>query len=664
MEDILLAELREKGQISGEATSFCQSQGLKSLNSIINFFLSDENLDELDKISFGIKSNLKDLCKVYLNIESGNKIKLEMPIQHLSIIENMTQRTLNVCYSANFKSLHSILKYQLENFNFLRLRNCGFLSNKELILICVKYNELMLSNSLNSSDLELVNTENEIKSDTYENNISIELTENIDLNTLSKIENMSVRSYNVCNNAYLTSLKLIIEYYLNDGSSKFLKIRNCGIKANLELINICKKYENKIAVFNNGQKQAIDQHSSYSPIEEFLGNLNLWNKNYHIIKHTLDGKSQFPVFTILSLLIDNQYIFYKENHIYIFKNSFNCYLPIYNLTLNDLGKQIGLTKERVRQIREVVLNKLTYSFRFINNLNEKFPCPDYINNSDQPIIIITEEDANQINQTENTNFSPLFITYILSHVYFEKYFWFGDINILFSNNVFNKNCLITHSYLVHRSIKSQVDLDGFFQYFQTLFYEKRCEDQFISYTELIEKFFDGDPEDFQKIIESISLILSNEFTDGVGFSPEGIILYANKKRNLLSFVIEILQNSYKPLHYTEIFQQLIDLGVTVTSEQSIHSLLNTKNEIFGLKGSGIFDLRSKGGLFGTIGDVANQILILRKEPIYLHELENLICDELIISKDSIREILFNYNNENRFERYRNGYVKLKGWKRQ
>jgi hypothetical protein len=100
-----------------------------------------------------------------------------------------------------------------------------------------------------------------------------------------------------------------------------------------------------------------------------------------------------------------------------------------------------------------------------------------------------------------------------------------------------------------------------------------------------------------------------------------------------------------------------------TTEQSVHSILINRNKIFGLKGFGIFDLRSKGGLFGTICSVAEQLLREKNKPIPIQELENLICKELVVNKNSIQSGLFYYGKETFFEKDKNGNVSLKEWHR-
>src|SRR3990170_7507934 len=64
---------------------------------------------------------------------------------------------------------------------------------------------------------------------------------NISLNELFRIENLSARSKNVCEWNSLSDINSILNHYwkYND----FLKLRSCGQKSNMELVDVCKKYE-------------------------------------------------------------------------------------------------------------------------------------------------------------------------------------------------------------------------------------------------------------------------------------------------------------------------------------------------------------------------------------------------------------------------------------
>ncbi len=115
------------------------------------------------------------------------------------------------------------------------------------------------------------------------------------------------------------------------------------------------------------------------------------------------------------------------------------------------------------------------------------------------------------------------------------------------------------------------------------------------------------------------------------------------------------------MHFSDIYMESIKRGFQIKSVESVHSTLIRRNDVFGLKGPGIYGLIEWGGYFGTIGDVAAKILEERNKPISRRELENILCRELYISKDSISVVLFGYELEKRFIRTKNDTISLRIW---
>jgi len=107
--------------------------------------------------------------------------------------------------------------------------------------------------------------------------------ENISLDKLAEIENFSVRSYNLCHYNGLDSLYEILAFF--NEYKNFLRIRNCGRKSNIELVNLCKKYERFDINSTFSKQEEITEIS----IRQQLSNLTVRHRN------------------ILNNIIDNQY---------------------------------------------------------------------------------------------------------------------------------------------------------------------------------------------------------------------------------------------------------------------------------------------------------------------------------------------------------------------
>jgi hypothetical protein len=81
----------------------------------------------------------------------------------------------------------------------------------------------------------------------------------MNLEELKFKENLSIRTYNVCNDNELHNIQDIIEYYRYNGN--FKQLRNCGVKSDQELIHLCEKYmsqNDEIASEDNLHGKTID----------------------------------------------------------------------------------------------------------------------------------------------------------------------------------------------------------------------------------------------------------------------------------------------------------------------------------------------------------------------------------------------------------------------
>ena len=185
-----------------------------------------------------------------------------MTIEEIFVYEDFSARSLNVCIYNNLKDLSSILKYYQENKTFNKLRNCGAKSNKELIELCLKYIPYGNINNINY----------------------------ISIDEIYNSEDISPRSFNVCNNNGLNDLSSILKYYKQNKT--FNKLRNCGAKSNKELIDLCLKYmffEN--INFKTSEISLVLTKSQRNTINNFIQiNIdNISNRSKNALKTLLNG---------------------------------------------------------------------------------------------------------------------------------------------------------------------------------------------------------------------------------------------------------------------------------------------------------------------------------------------------------------------------------------
>jgi hypothetical protein len=232
-----------------------------------------------------------------------------MTIEEIFVYEDFSARLLNVCIYNNLKDLSSILKYYQENKTFNKLRNCGAKSNKELIELCLKYIPYGNINNINY----------------------------ISIDEIYNSEDISPRSFNVCNNNGLHDLSSILKYYKQNKT--FNKLRNCGAKSNKELIDLCLKYmffEN--LNFKTSEISLVLTKSQRNTINNFI-QINIDN---------ISNRSKNALKTLLNGNLNNENIWEQI----LFNNTFNAN-KIENIGKKsniEINKLIYLIKEFIKKV--------------------------------------------------------------------------------------------------------------------------------------------------------------------------------------------------------------------------------------------------------------------------------------------------------------------------
>ena len=227
--------------------------------------------------------------------------KGDISLEDLATKHDLTARSINICLDSGLTSLKRILDFYETNKSFMFIRKCGSKTDKELIELCKKYHDW-------KPIIEIADNTG-LYDKTFQNNTFEMLNINdadISLEDLADKEFLSVRSVSICENADLTSLKRILDFY--EKRKSFLFIRNCGVKTENELVQLCQKYQDRkiveifdldktltrINVLTPIQKATLNRHLEY-----LISNLSVRAENgLRKISETLNPKEIFDkIFT-------------------------------------------------------------------------------------------------------------------------------------------------------------------------------------------------------------------------------------------------------------------------------------------------------------------------------------------------------------------------------
>lgn len=549
--------------------------------------------------------------------------KDELKIKFLSELASLSVRSRNILKFLQVDSFETFYEtYVLHNkrIDFRKISRCGLRSEIEL-------NRFIIEVLKDTQELVPLN-----KKPTFYNDIRMEFIFKTLLNDLT------IRSINVLTKGDANTFKGFYDRIVNsDCTDRFLiNIRNCGKKSLNEILELKQKV---IEVIN-------DRYGDNSFLD--------------ICPNDDDNDSHQGIFTYLRFQLFYEQIF-NEKEVYILRHYYCLEKGFLKKTFAEIGSDLGLTRERVRQISVKLINKLKKNIRKAVLKQDKGIEKYY-----QGVCFRIDEDiTNQINNIEQTNFTIKFLTYAL-YVLCPEHYQYVDTKKekkeqIGFDGVFVKNTI-------------SINVRALYKYLLKLADDKRNEDKELTVKELIKLFpnkahtepnkvfcDDLPSSEIDLIKETIRLLLKNYICEenGIEITSTQIIFKRNTKKMKYEYLVDILREYRRPLHYSDIEKECKKRGFVIESVQG-HLVNHCK--IFGLKGPGTYGLKEWGGYFGSIGDVTETILRERNKPIHITELEDVLCRELYISQDSIRTVLFNYDIEHRFVKNKNNYVALQEWK--
>lgn len=537
-----------------------------------------------------------------------------MTIDEIYRKEKISIRSYHVCKYYNFNSVKELREYYYEHKSFAKLRNCGNKSNEELIEICKNYKE----NNIESQEIE-TQTENPIKK--IIEGLTRTQRETINNFILTNINSLSVRGKNRI--IYFLENNLKIKHFAEEiflSTDFSLKnIRNVGSKTKKELevlINEVKSFVIKVSESND---------------EKYLISL----KNNFLIKRTF-SLSKIPskiletesIFLLADFLLNENALF-DETQTNIIKKSLKIYHNQKELTNDEVAKEVNLTRERVRQIRNSCLDELFNKLLFILNFNDDiFQKYNLDINSNQ--IEINLDVVHRINNANNTNLSREFITYILFSYLFDRFLLIGNIEDVLQPKYFNvRNRHNWKSfYLITKEIVDGLDFNALANDIASRINDKIEESYSFNFKSYLSRFLTNNNIEILDIVVPIGEKMVNEEFELYLDLEENLIFKRNTYKQVYEYAYEALEQLGKPSKVKRIFEKVIELHPDYyTEEAKIRVSMKRKNGFVPIGRTSVFGLKKweneldnfKGG---TIRDIAEEYLSQYAVPKHTSDITN------------------------------------------
>ena len=565
---------------------------------------------------------------------------------------NLSTRSRNVL-KGEFKSTEHLIEYYKTESNFLAIKNCGEKSSAELIDVVEdllsKFDYQVNVESASECYTELSEQDKKIFMSYFQNKI-----EELRSKTLSILEDiLGDLNFDSIAQEFINNEK----FYKENG----FKISNSRIDELIEFKEDIKFILNIILDDRDvGEEIYIKKITNIKEFEieevydEDSGYLYLFKLIDHFIE-TSDGLN--------------------ENERYIITNYLQYYEDSELVQLEQVGNALGMTRERVRQIRNKLLDDFDNIFSFVLELTNIFDLQaQYHINATENYLHVENSRAEWINEKEKTNFTPLFVSKIISIISKYKFELLGyelNYHTFQSSRAYPK---LKNVFLVKRELLENFDDKRFLEDTFEKIERGIKETHSIGINSYIARYINdfNINEDYKlinKLVPFVKLLLNKE----LGLIVDGkdmIIFYRNKKRSLKKLCYEALKNlgySKDGHHLDSIVNTIKELAPQrreKIKKSSIRSTLNNyKNTFVYIGRSSTYGLKSweheysdfKGG---TIRDLVEVYLEKYEEPKHISLIAKYVNKYRDTNKGYIKGNI-NLDESNTFEEFGHDFFGLR-----
>ncbi len=326
------------------------------------------------------------------------------------------------------------------------------------------------------------------------------------------------------------------------------------------------------------------------------------------------------------------------------------------LTLEEIGKQYGITRERVRQIENLSIRKL----------KELEDYRDKIKNAERVVAQLLEQYGGVMEESfflENVlNYLEAQEEHANALLFLAEYIFSDNVSKVRQDKEFNNlwrlssadtdslKEVISEIVKVIEGNGKPITLDELLKKFKSSEYYLANRDKFLAAT----TFLEATEEDIDKILESY-LRSSRKIKQNL-FNEWGLVSWGTvQPKKINDKIYIVLKKAGKSLHFTEIARLINEtkFDEKVAFPPTVHNELILDDK-YVLVGRGIYALREWGYKPGNVADVVIDILAERG-PLTKDEIIEAVLEKRDVKKSTVYLALM---NSNRIQKNANGKYSL------
>jgi hypothetical protein len=658
---------------SRSTINFCRGNGISDLNDLLRFAEEGKSFPGFKFIGTNAKIELRETISYYRQFEHSsmrNRISvrdLNISITELSLIHNWSIRTANCCLIQGISDLGGILDYFNKNHSFLSMKNCGRKTNIELTETVHFYNLestrnrsalaefIGLQDILNRQVLSIQEGQNisrRVKKVLFDRkiftiidcykfcdklNVDGDFTDNeVDSFILLVVENYSeaISVYRLMNSelfeAKRSSVSLIpdpnvVDSLLNVASDKGIQLT-------------------ELADFQNIKSRFEDRHL-LQLITCFLADLNTKiDYDIHFNRYLRDvSDSGFCVFSFLKFYI------FRNKGLSLVQSRIASFIASVNneeINMQDLGDEFGLSRERIRQLREKSLLKITRELQVVSSLlSSGILIKDYLKSD--PIIHVDQEFSDSVNSAENTQFNCAFVAMVLNKLCNREY----DLVVFQDEYLVSPNWrdkLFKYGkfefYLIRSDLLSRFSIRKFINEIKERRKRAKISNQNIDLKYFLKSLIDNNDFVDNNII-LFATIIAERF-DGVFIAENDLLVFETGWKEVLKLAImERMQFAEEPMSLTDIQEGLrIKMPNQSISLARIRRAMSDRTVFvsYGLSGYyGLFnwDLKGIEAKVKSIVKLVEEFLMLCQSPQHISVILSNVLPARITTARSIQAMI-------------------------
>ncbi len=584
------------------------------------------------------------------NILDINKDKNYVSLEFLASEKLLSVRSVNICRSQGLTSLKSILDYYKNNGSFVTIKNCGKLSEDELVEFCKGfiYQNRIIEQSTKLSILDQIGLLNPFQKSILNRHLEY------------LVSKLSVRAYNgLCSiSESLNPKEVFDKIFLSN--FKFKSIKNIGNKSIAELDHLKSEIQSLNEILLTLKEEQLTVEYIKLILKTNFANLpENFNQNFET---TVDVNGKIKLFTLIKILIDSDQLFNKNEKIIFLDNYSN--LSKHNSTLESIASELLLTRERVRQIKMKLEDNIESYFSFILS----FTIHDFINyeiDISDNFQTIDQLLADKINENENVSFNISFYSIILRMFFEKSHYVLGDDETLTGKRKSSYSKNFQNCYIISKSLHESFSYASFIEDINSKLTDRITETYSLHFEGYLFQFLLTPAKQLlPEIRKTCEKIIFEEFE--LLITTDGYLTFErNKFKPHCEYIIETLEEADRMMKVEEISNIINSKYPEVEIEdQSIRSIVQREKELFIYIGrSSTYGLRKweqqkvnlKGG---TIREIVEEFLKQEETPKHISEiLEYVLRFRDTNEKNVLTNIRLEENN--RFKFYEGDFVGLK-----